>query len=55
MAKHTRGLVARELVGREAPRTPEALADALSERFTVTLTGPERPGKAWQLAATARD
>ena len=55
MAKHTRGLVTRELVGREAPRTPEALADALAERFTVSLTPPERPGKAWQLAATAKD
>lgn len=55
MAKHTRGLVTRDLVGREAPRTPEALADALSERFSVSLTPPERPGKTWQLAATAKD
>ena len=54
MAKHTRGLVTRELVQSEAPRTPEALAERLSERFDVELTPPPRPGKPWQLATTPR-
>ena len=54
MAKHTRGLVARELVQAEAPRTPEALAERLSERFEVELTPPPRTGKPWQLATTPR-
>jgi cytoplasmic iron level regulating protein YaaA (DUF328/UPF0246 family) len=54
MAKHTRGLVTRALVQGPAPRTPQALADALSDRFVVTLAPPPRPGKPWQLAANAR-
>lgn len=54
MAKHTRGLVVRELVQAEAPRTPQALAERLSERFEVELTAPARPGRPWTLAATAR-
>lgn len=54
MAKHTRGLVTRELVQAEAPRTPEALAERLSERFEVALTPPPRPGKPWQLATTPK-
>jgi cytoplasmic iron level regulating protein YaaA (DUF328/UPF0246 family) len=54
MAKHTRGLVARELVQASAPRTPEALAERLSERFEVELTPPPRPGRPWQLATTSR-
>ena len=45
MAKRTRGLVARELLvaGVDA-RTPEALAEVLSERFAVGLDDP-RPGR----------
>ncbi|MEW1953047.1 peroxide stress protein YaaA [Terrabacter sp. NPDC080008] len=54
MAKHTRGLVARQLVQAEAPRTPEALAERLSDRFEVELTPPARAGRPWQLATTAR-
>jgi uncharacterized protein len=54
MAKHTRGLVTRELVQGEAPRTPQALAERLSERFEVELTPPPRPGRPWQLATTPR-
>lgn len=54
MAKHTRGLVTRELVRLgAAPRTPQALADVLSERFAVELAPPARPGRPWQLSATA--
>lgn len=43
MAKHTRGEVARHLLETgAAPRTPEALADALSERWTVELADGKR-------------
>lgn len=55
MAKHTRGLVARRLA--QAPERlsrPGDLAELLSDTFDVTLTEPERPGRHWQLAATAR-
>jgi hypothetical protein len=54
MAKHTRGLVTRELVQSEAPRTPQALAERLSERFQVELTPPPRAGRPWLLATTPR-
>lgn len=54
MAKHTRGLVARELVRSGAsPRTPQALAKALAGPFRVDLTPPARAGRPWQLSATA--
>lgn len=45
MAKHTRGLVARHLlgVGRE-PRTPQALVRALEPAFEVDLSGPKGAG-----------
>lgn len=49
-AKHTRGLVARELAQAEAPRTPAALAERLSGHFDVELTAPPRPGRPWTLA-----
>lgn len=50
MAKHTRGLVTRELCASAAsPRTPAALADALSSRFAVELVAPGGPGRPWQL------
>jgi hypothetical protein len=45
MAKHTRGLVARELLASGAdPRTPEVLADALAGTFSVRLDDA-RPGR----------
>ena len=45
MAKHTRGLVARHLLetGLE-PRSPEALAEALADRFRIELDDA-RPGR----------
>jgi cytoplasmic iron level regulating protein YaaA (DUF328/UPF0246 family) len=49
-AKHTRGLVTRALTQAEAPRTPRALAERLSERFDVELKAPPRPGRPWTLA-----
>lgn len=51
MAKHTRGLVARQLleVGAD-PRSVPRLAEVLAERFEVKLTPPARAGKAWNLA-----
>ena len=49
-AKHTRGLVTRELVQAEAPRSPRGLAERLSERFDVELMAPPRPGRPWTLA-----
>lgn len=55
MAKHTRGLVTRHLLGVDRePRTPSALARALEHAFDVGLTEPERPGRPWVLDATAR-
>ncbi|MDC5698775.1 peroxide stress protein YaaA [Intrasporangium calvum] len=55
MAKHTRGLVARHLVQSNAqPRHPEDLVPLLEDAFVVRLSEPERPGRPWQLAATAR-
>lgn len=49
MAKHTRGLVARELLASGVdPRTPEELAEALSAAFAVDVDAP-RPGRARRL------
>ena len=54
MAKHTRGLVARELCRvAHAPRTPGALADALASSFEVSLDEPGRAGKPWILDVSA--
>jgi hypothetical protein len=55
MAKHTRGLVTRELcrVGRDVRRVPDLLP-VLGESFDVALTPPPRPGRPWVLDATAR-
>ena len=46
MAKHTRGLVARHLLARGGrdPRTPDALADIVSERFEVEMGPASRDG-----------
>jgi cytoplasmic iron level regulating protein YaaA (DUF328/UPF0246 family) len=55
MANHTRGLVARHLVQSAAkPRYPEDLVEILSVAFDVRIAEPDRPGRPWQLAATAR-
>lgn len=55
MAKHTRGLVARHLLGVDRePRTPTALVRALEPAFEVALTEPASPGRPWVLDATAR-
>ncbi|ADU48557.1 YaaA family protein [Intrasporangium calvum] len=55
LAKHTRGLVARHLVRLAArPRHPEDLVPLLEADFVVRLSEPDRPGRPWQLAATAR-
>lgn len=49
MAKHTRGLVARQLLASGAdPRSPEELAEALDPAFSVGLD-EHRPGKARRL------
>ncbi len=49
MAKHTRGLVARELLASGAdPRTPEELVEALGARFPVSIDDP-RPGRSRRL------
>ena len=53
-AKHTRGLVARELSRSEAPRTPAGLAERLAHAFEVHLTPPERAGRPWTLAVQER-
>lgn len=50
MAKHTRGLVARELLESGAdPRSPTGLAEALGARWPVELRPPTRTGRAWTL------
>ncbi len=55
MAKHTRGLVARHLLGVDRePRTPAALARALEPAFEVSLTKPDRTGRPWVLDTTVR-
>lgn len=49
-AKHTRGLVTRELLESGAdPRTPPELAEALAARWATQVTPPARPGKPWVL------
>jgi cytoplasmic iron level regulating protein YaaA (DUF328/UPF0246 family) len=56
MAKHTRGLLVRHLLtrhGRE-PRTPQALAAAVSEAFCCELTAPAREGSGWTLDVVVR-
>ena len=55
MAKHTRGLVTRHLLGVDRePRTPTALAAALEPAFEVALSEPTKAGRPWVLDATAR-
>ncbi|KAB7744679.1 peroxide stress protein YaaA [Nostocoides sp. F2B08] len=55
MAKHTRGLVARQLLVAGAdPRSVPALAEVLRHRFQVDLTVPARSGRPWTLAVSDR-
>jgi uncharacterized protein len=55
MAKHTRGLVVRHLLERPSgPRSPQAVATAVSERFECELARPERPGSPWHLDVIVR-
>lgn len=55
MAKHTRGLVTRSLVQSSIePRTPQALAAMLSERYVATTQAPTRNNGAWVLSVNAR-
>jgi uncharacterized protein len=50
LAKHTRGEVARHLLELDAdPRSPAALAEAVSTRWPVELVAPERAGTGWIL------
>ena len=50
-AKHTRGLVTRELLeSGEDPRTPEALAEVLAARWPVELAPPPLPGRPWTVS-----
>jgi cytoplasmic iron level regulating protein YaaA (DUF328/UPF0246 family) len=55
MAKHTRGLVARQVceAGVDA-RTATALERVVAERFETTLTKPARAGKPWILDTRVR-
>lgn len=55
MAKHTRGLVARHLLGVDRePRTPRALVAALEPAFEVELTAPAKGAGPLLLDVTAR-
>nr|WP_221935722.1 peroxide stress protein YaaA [Janibacter cremeus] len=55
MAKHTRGLVARHLLGVDRePRTPEALVAALEPAFEVDLSAPTKGAGPLLLDVTAR-
>ncbi|CCH78320.1 conserved hypothetical protein [Nostocoides japonicum T1-X7] len=55
LAKHTRGLLARQLclLGAE-PRTPQALAEAVDDAFVTDLAGPAAAGRPWTLNVTPR-
>jgi cytoplasmic iron level regulating protein YaaA (DUF328/UPF0246 family) len=56
VAKRIRGQAARHLLesGVE-PGEPDALADALGERWPVSLEPPARPGRLWTMTLTADD
>ena len=50
MAKHTRGLVARHLLTRSGKHPPpQRVAEAVAERFDVTLAEPRRASTPWTL------
>ncbi len=51
LAKHTRGQVARHLLGLDAdPRTPAEVARALASRWDVELDPPGRAGRPWTVS-----
>lgn len=55
MAKHTRGLVVRQLLEADAePRTPRALAAAVRAGHECELVEPARAGRAWTLDVVVR-
>ncbi len=55
MAKHTRGLVARQLCASGSdPRTPQSLAEELRSTFDVELHAPSARRAGWVLDVTAR-
>jgi cytoplasmic iron level regulating protein YaaA (DUF328/UPF0246 family) len=55
MAKHTRGLVVRQLLEAGGdPRTPAALATALGHSFDCELVEPARTGRPWTLDVIVR-
>lgn len=54
-AKHTRGLVARELCRATTdPRDPHALLSLLGDGLEASLTEPSRPGAGWTMEVTER-
>ena len=54
-AKRTRGLVVRHLLASGAdPRTPEALPDALADRWPAEVLPPARPRQPWTLEVVER-
>ncbi|GAA1390095.1 peroxide stress protein YaaA [Luteococcus peritonei] len=53
-AKHTRGLVARQLCRTDVVRRVCDLPDALGEGLRTELVMPERPGRPWTALVTAR-
>ncbi|MCV2393223.1 peroxide stress protein YaaA [Actinotalea sp. M2MS4P-6] len=56
MAKHTRGLVARHLLQTGAdPRSPEGLAEVLSDVWKVELQAPSRAGRPWTADVVVAD
>ena len=56
IAKRVRGEAARFLLEAGAdPTHPVELADALGERWPVSLDGPERPNKPWTLSLSVND
>jgi len=56
ISKRIRGQAARHLIDSGSdPGEPDALADALAERWPVRLAEPMRPGQPWSLTLTASD
>lgn len=56
IAKRVRGEAARHLLeSDEVPTDPEALAEALADRWPVRLMGPDRRGGPWTMTLTVAD